>query len=54
MQQNNKCRLCGVRDETIKHIISDYSKLVQKNYETRHNWCGGQGDALENALEIQI
>ena len=26
-QQNSKCRLCGDRDETINHIISESSKL---------------------------
>ena len=25
-QQNSKCRLCGDRDETINHIISECSK----------------------------
>ena len=29
-QQNSKCRLCGDRDETINHIISECSKLGQK------------------------
>ena len=28
-QQNSKCRLCGDRDETINHIISECSKLAQ-------------------------
>ena len=51
-QQNNKCwcirLLCdwwfrlyhhiGDRDETINHIISECSKLAQKEYKTRHNW----------------
>ena len=27
-QQNSKCRLCGDKDETINHIISECSKLV--------------------------
>ena len=31
-QQNSKCRLCGYRDETINHIISECSKLAQKEY----------------------
>ena len=39
-QQNNKCRLCGDRDETINHIISECSKLTQKEYKTRHDWVG--------------
>ena len=29
-QQNSKCRLCGNRGETMKHIISECSKLAQK------------------------
>ena len=40
MQQNSKCRLCGVRDEAINHIISESSKLAQKEYKTRHDWVG--------------
>ena len=39
-QQNCKCRLCGERDETINHIISECSKLAQKEYKTRHDWVG--------------
>ena len=35
-QQNSKCRLCDDRDETINHIISECSKLVQKEYKIRH------------------
>ena len=31
-QQNSKCRLCGDRDETINHIISECGKLAQKEY----------------------
>ena len=37
-QQINKFRLCRDRDETINHIISEYSKLAQKDYNTRHDW----------------
>ena len=40
MQQNSKCRLSGDRDETINHIISECSKLAQKEYKTRHDWVG--------------
>ena len=39
-QQNSKCRLCGDRDETINHIISECSKLAQKEYLARHKWVG--------------
>ena len=40
MQQNSKCRLCGDRDETINHIISECSKLAQKEYKARHDLVG--------------
>ena len=39
-QQINKCRLCGDGDETIKHIISECSKLTGTEYKTRHDWVG--------------
>ena len=37
-QQNSKCRIYGDRDEIINHIISECSKLAQKEYKTRHDW----------------
>ena len=39
-QQNSKCTLCGDRDETINHIISECSKLAQKVYKATHDWVG--------------
>ena len=39
-QQNSKCRLCGDRDETINHIISECSKLAQREYKARHDCVG--------------
>ena len=39
-QQNSKSRLCGDRNETINHMISECSKLAQKEYKTRHGWMG--------------
>ena len=38
-QQNSKCRLYSDRDETINHILSECSKLAQKEYEARHHWA---------------
>ena len=38
--QNSRCRLCSDRDETINHIISECSKLAQKEYKARHDWVG--------------
>ena len=37
-QQNSKCTLCV--DETINHIISECSKLAQKEYKSRLDWVG--------------
>ena len=39
-QQNNKSRLRGNKDETINHIISECSKLTQKEYKNRHDCMG--------------
>ena len=32
--------ICGDRDEAINHIISECSKLAQKEYKARHDWVG--------------
>ena len=37
-QRNNRWRLCGGRDETINHIISECSELAQRGCKTRHDW----------------
>ena len=37
-QQNIKCRLCGDREETITHMISEWSKLAQKEYKSWFDW----------------
>ena len=39
-QHNSRCRLCSDRDETNNHIISECSKLAQKEYKTNHDWVG--------------
>ena len=35
-----KCRPYDDRDETINHIISECSKLAQREYKARHDWLG--------------
>ena len=40
LKREHKCRLCGNRDETINHIISECSKLAQKEYKARHDLVG--------------
>ena len=39
-QQNSKCWLCGDRDETINHIISECSNLAQKENNARCDCVG--------------
>ena len=39
-QQNSQCRLCSDINEIINQIISECSKLAQKEYKTRHDWVG--------------
>ena len=51
-QQNSKCRLCGDRDKAINHIISECSKLAQKEYKARLDWVGKVIHG--NVQEIQI
>ena len=40
MPQNGECKLCGDKDETINHIISEWSKLALKVYKTRQDRVG--------------
>ena len=40
VQQNRKCKLCGDKNETVNPIISEFNKLMQKEYESRHDWVG--------------
>ena len=51
------CRLCGIKGESISHLISECSKLAQKQYKERHDsvaqnihWelCGMYGFEREN------
>ena len=37
-KKNCQRMLCGDWDEIVNHIISEYSKLVQKEYKSRHDW----------------
>ena len=40
IQENHKCMLCEGIDETVNHVISNCSKLAQKEYKTRYDWVG--------------
>jgi hypothetical protein len=36
-QGSTMCRMCGVRDETVMHILSECGKLAQGEYKKRHD-----------------
>jgi hypothetical protein len=35
-----KCRLCGIKDETVEHLVSACPKLAQTEYKGRHDKVG--------------
>ena len=39
-QQESKCRMCGQADESVNHILSECSKMAQKEYKRRHDLVG--------------
>ena len=36
-QGSKMCRMCGARDETVMHILSECEKLAQGEYKKRHD-----------------
>ena len=34
------CRMCGKAENSVNHVLSECSKLVQKEYKRRHDWFG--------------
>ena len=39
-QKNNKCKIFIDIDETINDMISESSKLAQKEYKSKYDWFG--------------
>ena len=39
-QEQTTCRMCKRADDTINHIVSEYSKHTQREYKRRHAWIG--------------
>ena len=39
-QEQSKCRICGERYETVNHLVSECSKLAQRDYKRRHDSVG--------------
>ena len=48
-----KSRLCCDRDEIVNHIISEWSKLIQKEYKNNHHWVK-RGHPLKIKKETEI
>ena len=38
-QENSKCRMCGKAEESV-NVLSECSKLPQKEYKRRHDCFG--------------
>ena len=55
-QEESKCRMCGRADETINHLLSECSKMAQKEYKRRHDWMGKRihWDVYKKRLKIQV
>ena len=34
---SDKCRLCGVRDESVEHLVAECEKVAQTEYKQRHD-----------------
>ena len=39
-QEQTTCRMCKRADDTINHIVSEYSKHAQREYKRKHAWIG--------------
>ena len=39
-QEGSTCSMCGKADERINHLLSECSKMAQKQYKRRHDWKG--------------
>ena len=53
MQQNSQCRLCGDRDETINHIVSECSNFAEREDKSKEDFLG-KVDSLGILQEIEI
>ena len=35
--ENSKCKMCEKTEESVNHVLNEYSKLAQKEYKTRYD-----------------
>ena len=48
--------MCSRVGETVKHIVSECSKLAQKEYKRRHDWIGRRIHwkiGVENGIHVK-
>ena len=43
-QKNKKCRMCGNTEERVNHVLSECSKLLQKEYKRQNDWFGTENN----------
>ena len=39
-QNERKCKMCEKAEESVNHVLSECSKLAQKEYKCRPDWFG--------------
>ena len=39
-QEDCLCRMCKQADETVNHLLSECSKMAQREFKRRHDWLG--------------
>ena len=37
-QEDCLCRMCKQADETVNHLLSECSKMAQREFKRRHDW----------------
>ena len=54
-QVENKCRLCGKVDETVRRIVCECPMLAQMEHKRRHGWVGRKiGKYVEKLVLMQL
>ena len=39
-QEESNCSMCGIADETINHLLSEYCKMAQREHTRTHHCMG--------------
>ena len=52
-QENSRCRMCGKAEESVKNVLSKYTKLAQKEHKRRHDKIQQPGAFLYGKQKCQ-